>query len=142
MKIALLVLATFTALISAGLIVIFFLLPETSILGNLHGSGKNSGNALSVWFFFAVLLGGLIAGPAILLDTLKQDLSDVLQIFSVVAASLAGAIALTDIVVAGLSREEQIAHVMWLDLTILSLAILFLVSRHRRDKARRKLRNQ
>jgi hypothetical protein len=127
MRIIVLILATATTVLSAGLALVLYILPSTSLLPNVARSGRPTMVAAGV-ALLAVLLIGCAAGVSIISTTLRPVSANRYRLASRFV-TLAAVVALIDAAAAQASPMYRRLNIWWLDALLILTALTYLAHR-------------
>jgi hypothetical protein len=117
------VLASFTTVISAGMILVFLLIPSSALVSNALHSGKVSVIASDA-VFFVVLVVATVAGAGTLVTVIRQTSAGKSGLVTG-AVAIAGAAATidlaTDVAIAG----HRARSIWWFDVLLIALAFVY-----------------
>jgi hypothetical protein len=123
MKLAIAVLATVTAILSTGLLVILFILPWTSLVPNAIHSGSVT-IIVSDVLLFAILIIAMVAALAVLITLIQQSSGTMTRITTMVTATAAAA-AVADTAAGIVSVAHRTRSILWLDILLIALALAY-----------------
>jgi hypothetical protein len=123
MRLLLLILATATTVLSAGLLLVLFLIPSTSLVSNVIQSRTTIVFA-SAAFLFVILLISIIAGTLVLYADFRHSSVSVNRLATRMV-SLAAAAVIVDLGASIVSSAHRIRSIWWLDALLVALALSY-----------------
>lgn len=125
MRILAMSVAGFCLLISAGDLLLLFLIPSTSVSLSASGAGSHAAAAQS-WATLLLLLTALLAAAGVLVSLWRQEIVRWKWLVSALAC-FAGLVAILDYAVSRYMAWVGPSDVPWLNMTVVAVAILYLV---------------
>lgn len=123
------VLATFLTLVSAGILLVLFALPETSIIPNVLQSDSAMARAVGVAYLGLLLLLAMGAGVLVMRDLLKRPSSPLSRATAIAIVCSLGAAAI-DGLMALLPQRSGATHILWVDALVMLLALTCMLRGH------------
>ena len=127
MNVLLLVLATATTMLSAGLLFVLFLMPSTSLVPNVVGTGRTA-FVVSAAASFVLLVIGCMAGLSIIATTLRPA-SSIARLIASRIVLVAAATALLYAAAAAASPTHRTLSIWWMDILLVALALTYFLRR-------------